>query len=253
MKSNFNINHNKAEFRLFVAGMYPQLIKLKQNGYRESFNQVLLKITLKLRVYIKNYIDLAYKQGAFSKEKYTTKDITSALFLEIYDCIEDVQNDQDLYVWLYDTTHILLKDISQEDGVSDTFYKNIENFSHEDWDKMEENYNSSQDSIGQHDHSDRHFNHSNYILDYVFVENKINDSKGQLYETLQSDPVKTHMAMVLNNLPTEMRDVFELYTNEYLELNEIAKIKNSTIEKVKTLLNKTSTALKLSIFNRYFN
>ncbi len=58
--------------------------------------------------------------------------------------------------------------------------------------------------------------------------------------------------MVLNNLPTAMRDVFELYTNEYLEINEIAKINKSTTEKVKELLNNARKALKVSVFNRYY-
>lgn len=142
MKADFSFIQNKKdiqnrkEFRWFVVRAYSELIQLKQNGYREAFNELLLKKTVKLRADIENYINFACKKGFFAKDKYKVGEVIDALFLEIYECIEDVQNEKDLYVWLYETTHILLEDIGVKEEVNDYFYQNIENFSNQEWDKM---------------------------------------------------------------------------------------------------------------------
>jgi DNA-directed RNA polymerase specialized sigma24 family protein len=48
-----------------------------------------------------------------------------------------------------------------------------------------------------------------------------------------------------------MRNVFDLYTNEHLELDEIAQIRNNTTQEVEQLLNEAKKALRVSFMNRY--
>jgi DNA-directed RNA polymerase specialized sigma24 family protein len=117
---------------------------------------------------------------------------------------------------------------------------------------MEENYISDGGMLRSKAQDTRFANHYSYILDNVFIENKPEDLREKTSETSKRESLENYMAMVLNNLPTAMREVFELYTNQYLELNEISKIYNSTTEKVKELLNKARKALKVSSFNRYY-
>lgn len=243
---------NRKEFRLFVARAYSEFIQLRQNDYREAFNELLLKKTVKLRAYIENYINLAWKKGYFSKDQYKLDTVISALFTEVYDCIEDVQSEKDLYVWLYETAHILLEEIGVKEDLNDYFYQNIESFSNQEWDKMEEKHISDGNMLMLDVQHNRHTSHYGYTLDNVLIENNPKDLRGSLSKTSKVEPVENHKAMVLNNLPTAMRDVFELYTNEYLEINEIAKINKSTTEKVKELLNNARKALKVSVFNRYY-
>jgi DNA-directed RNA polymerase specialized sigma24 family protein len=57
--------------------------------------------------------------------------------------------------------------------------------------------------------------------------------------------------MVLHNLPTKMRKVFELFTKDHLTLEEIAQVRNNTLEETKALLKGAKKALQVSLLNRY--
>lgn len=57
--------------------------------------------------------------------------------------------------------------------------------------------------------------------------------------------------MVLHNLPRAMRNVFELFTNEQLHIEEIAEVRESTMAEVEHLLNEAKRALQVSFLNRY--
>jgi DNA-directed RNA polymerase specialized sigma24 family protein len=68
---------------------------------------------------------------------------------------------------------------------------------------------------------------------------------------LSAQEIQHHIAMVLHNLPLKMRNVFELYTVEHLELEEIAQVRNNTREEVEELLREAKKAVQLSFLNRY--
>lgn len=253
MKTNITFHQNKKEFRLFVTNSYTNLLKLKQEGDRASFNALVLKIIPKLRVYINNYLAAAVKKGHFSKGKYKADDFIDQLFIEIYDHIEEVKHEKEFYVWLYKKTNELLEDISIEEEFNDLFFKNIDDYSKPEWDAMEEKFSTDGDGdlMMIEDLDDMSYNHHNYTLNHVFIEHKEKGVIETLDETLKEDAINNHIAMVLNNLPLAMRNVFELYTNEHLELEEIAKIKNKTVEEVQDLLKDAKKALQVSFFNRY--
>jgi len=57
--------------------------------------------------------------------------------------------------------------------------------------------------------------------------------------------------LVLHNLPLEMRNVFELSTNQYLEIEEIAKLKNNRIKEIEQLFSDAKKVIQESFFSRY--
>ena len=73
----------------------------------------------------------------------------------------------------------------------------------------------------------------------------------KLDKTLHDDDVNKHIKMVLHNLPLPMQTVFELATQQHLNLEEIAELENITYSKVKKLLDDAKKALQVSLFNRY--
>ena len=253
MKTNITFRQNKKEFRLFVTNTFTTLVKLKQEGDRASFNQLVLKIIPSLRVYINNYLKTAIKKGHFSKGKYKADDFIDQLFIEIYDHIEEVKHEKDFYAWLYKRAHDLLEDVSIEEEFNDYFFKNIDDYSKPEWDEMQEKFSTDGDGdlLMIEELDDMSYNHNNYTLNHVFIENKEEGLTEKLDETLKEDAINNHIAMVLNNLPIAMRNVFELYTNEHLELQEIAKITNATVAEVQKLLADAKKALQVSFFNRY--
>jgi DNA-directed RNA polymerase specialized sigma24 family protein len=98
---------------------------------------------------------------------------------------------------------------------------------------------------------DMSYNHNDYTLNHVFIEDKEKAMIKKIDKHLSKEQLQHHIEMVLHNLPPAMRQVFELFTNEELALEEIAQIRNNTLEEVKQLLKDSKKALQVSLFNRY--
>jgi DNA-directed RNA polymerase specialized sigma24 family protein len=98
---------------------------------------------------------------------------------------------------------------------------------------------------------DNSYNHNDYILNHVFVEDKEKSIIKKIDNHLSEEEIQHHLAMVLHNLPLSIRNVFELHTIENLELEEIAQIRNNTLQEVQALFKKAKKALLVSFMNRY--
>ncbi|MFD2542278.1 RNA polymerase sigma factor [Lacinutrix gracilariae] len=255
MKTDINFYTNKNEYRLFVKQSYSSLIQLKKEGDKKAFNDLVLKILPTLRNYINRGLHVFISKGNFSKGKYKADDIIDQLFIEIFDHIEEVEKEDDFYAWLYLKIDELMEDIQVEEEFNDFFFKNIDTYSKPEWDEMQEKYSTDGDGdlmlIEELD--DISYNHNDYDLNAVFIEDNEVEFISTIDKKLNEDTVKKHTALVLHNLPYAMRHVFELFTNEHLSLEEIALIKKSTLEEVKQLLQDAKQALQVSLFNRYLN
>lgn len=255
MKTDINFYTNKNEYRLFVKQSYSSLIQLKKEGDKKAFNDLVLKILPTLRNYINRGLHVFISKGNFSKGKYKADDIIDQLFIEIFDHIEEVEKEDDFYAWLYLKIDELMEDIQVEEEFNDFFFKNIDTYSKPEWDEMQEKYSTDGDGdlmlIEELD--DISYNHNDYDLNAVFIEDNEVEFINTIDKKLNEDTVKKHTALVLHNLPYAMRHVFELFTNEHLSLEEIALIKKSTLEEVKQLLQDAKQALQVSLFNRYLN
>jgi len=255
MQTDISYFQNRKEYRLFVTRSFPDLIKLKKEGDQTSFNALVLKIMPQIRQYINTQLNTAIRKGHFSKNKYKADDIIDQLFIEIYDHIEDVEQDENFYLWLFKKTNELLDDISVDEEFDDYFLKNIDDYSKPEWDAMQEKYSSDADGDGHlrmiEEFDDRSYNHNDYTLNHVFIENDEKDLVKKIDKDLSAEEIQHHIAMVLHNLPLEMRNVFELFSIQHLELEEIAQIKNKTFEEVDRLLKEAKKAIQLSFFNRY--
>ena len=253
MKSNISFYENKQEFRLSITKTYPDLIKSKKEGNQEYFNKQVLKITPDIRKYINGQFNTAIKKGHFPKNKYKADDIIDQLFIEIYNHIEEVKHEDEFYVWLLKKTNELLDDVFVSEEFDDLFFNNIDDYSKPEWDELQEKYSTDGggDLLMIEDLDDMSYNHNDYTLNHVFIEEKENDLVEKIDKNLKDEEVQRHIEMVLHNLPTSMRNIFELFTKQHLEIEEIAQIKNISIEKVKQLLKDAKKALQLSLLNRY--
>lgn len=253
MKTNISYYQNKKEFRLFVTKSFPDLIKLKKEGDQTNFNALVLKIMPQIKQYVNTQLNTAIRKGNFSKNKYKADDIIDQLFIEIYDHIEEVKQEKDFYLWLFKKTNALLDDVSSDEEFDDFFFKNIDDYSKPEWDAMQENYSTDGggDLLMIEELEDMSYNHNDYTLNHVFIENDEKDLVKKIDKDISDEDIKKHITMVLHNLPYAMRNVFELATNQDLKLEEIAEIRNSTLEDVEQLLKDAKKALQLSLFNRY--
>jgi hypothetical protein len=174
MKTSIHYYEDKNEFRLFVTKSYSSLVNLKREENQTSFNELVLKILPEIRKYVNERLKTAIKKGRFSKKKYKADDIVDQLFITIYDNIEDVENENDFYLWLFKKTNVLLEDIIIEEEFNELFFTNIEEYSKPEWDEMQEEFSTDGggDLVMIEELDDMSYNHNDYSLNHVFVENK---------------------------------------------------------------------------------
>ncbi|MEP3836653.1 MAG: sigma-70 family RNA polymerase sigma factor [Algibacter sp.] len=253
MKIKASYYQRKKEFRLFVTTTFPNLIKLKKEGKQASFNELVLEIIPQIRQYVNERLNTAIKKGSFSKGKYKADEFIDQLFIEIYENIEEVENEKYFYLWLFKKTNELLEDVIVEEEYDDLFLRNIDAYSKPEWDEMQEKYSTDGDGdlLMIEELDDMSYNHNDYSLNHVFVEDNEKDFIEKIDKNLGAEAIKNHITMVLHNLPLALQNVFELYTNQQLTLEEIAQIRNTTVNEVEQLLKKVKKVLKLSLFNRY--
>ncbi|MGK0322053.1 MAG: DNA-directed RNA polymerase specialized sigma24 family protein [Psychroserpens sp.] len=253
MKTNVSYYQNKKEFRLFVTNTFQKIVQLKKEGNQASFNELVLKIMPEMRKYINGRLNTALKKGHFSKGRYKADDVIDQLFIEIYDTIEDVKSENDFYLWLFKKTNTLLDDIIVEEEFNNFFFKNIDDYSKPEWDEMQESFSTDGDGdlLMIEELDDMSYNHNAYTLNQVFIENNEKELVKKLDKNLGEEKVQKHIAMVLHNLPESIRNTFELFTNQHLGLEEIAQLRNNTLEEVEQFLKDARKTLRVSLFNRY--
>ncbi|MGJ8548971.1 RNA polymerase sigma factor [Winogradskyella wichelsiae] len=254
MEATVSYSQNKKESRVFVTESFSNLVQLKKEGNQISFDALAMKIMPEIKRYVNNQIKTAIKKGNFSKNKYKADDIIDQLFIEIYDHIDEVSTAKNFYLWLLKKTNNLLDDIIVEEEFDDFFFKNIDDYTKPEWDAMQENY--SKDGGGDflliEELDDMSYNHNDYTLNPIFIEDNQKALAEKIDNDLSAEEINNHIKMVLHNLPFTMRNVFELSVIEHLELEEIAKIKNNTLNEVEELLKNAKDALHKSFLNRYF-
>ncbi|TXD48623.1 RNA polymerase sigma factor [Polaribacter sp. IC073] len=243
----------RKELRISINQKLPNLIKLKQENFDVPFYDVLLEIVPDVRKYIIKRIQTAIQKSNFPKDKFSPNDFIDQLFIETYEHIENFSNEDEFYIWLYKKTDELLDDALVEEEFDELFFKNIDDYSKPEWDEMQEKYSvdGGGDLLMIDELDDISCHHNNYVLNHVFVENIEKALIEKIDKNLNNEEIQSHIALVLHNLPLAMRTVFELYTNQHLELKEIAEIRNITLEEVTQLLKDTKKALQVSFFNRY--
>ncbi|TYB72566.1 sigma-70 family RNA polymerase sigma factor [Bizionia gelidisalsuginis] len=252
MKRNISYYHEN-HLRIIAKTTFPKLIKSKKEGDKIHFNQHLLKIMPELKIYIKGRLDAAINKGGFPKGMYKADDFIDQLFIEIYDHIETITDDKDFYLWLFKKTNALLEDVIIEEEFDDFFFKNIDDYSKPEWDAMEENFSTDGggDLVMIEELNDSSYNKNDYTLNHVFIEDNLKALTNTIDKDLNEEALSRHIQLVLHNLSLPMQTVFELSTKQHLSLQDIAEIRNVTVEEVDKILSNVRKALELSLLNRY--
>ncbi|WP_343329078.1 sigma-70 family RNA polymerase sigma factor [Polaribacter staleyi] len=253
MKTSISYYQNKNEFRLFVTKSFSSLVKLKKEENQVSFNELVLKILPEIRKYVNQRFISAIKKGHFSKMKYKADDIIDQLFITIYDNIEEVKNENDFYLWLFKKTNELLEDVIVEEEFNELFFKNIDDYSKPEWNEMQEKFSTDGggDLLMIEELDDLSYNHNDYSLDHVFVEDNEKVLADKLDKKIGEDKINEHIDLVLHKMPSAMRIAFYLFTNQKLRVDEIAEIQKKTIPEIEKLLSDAKKVIQRSLFNRY--
>jgi DNA-directed RNA polymerase specialized sigma24 family protein len=232
---------------------FKKLVKLKQEGNDAVFYNLLAEVMPDIRKYTIEKIITSIQKGDLPFNKYDPNDMIDQLFIETYDHIEDLYDEKEFVIWLYKKTDQLLEDIIIEKELDPLYFQKKDDYSELEQDKMYKNYSSDEAGnllmLQKIEHPSCKQNEN--ILNRLFLENKEQALIEKVNTNLNTEEVKSHIAVELSTLPLAMRCVFELYTNQHLELKEIAQIMNTTIQEVEQFLKESKRALQVSFFNRY--
>ncbi|WP_159023790.1 RNA polymerase sigma factor [Formosa sp. L2A11] len=253
MKNQTTYYKIRKELLISIKQTIPELIKFKKDENKIAFNKLLQDVVPDIRSYIIKRVKTAIQKNHFPKNKYVPNDFIDQLYIETYDNIENLSNEDEFYVWLYKKTNELLDDAITEEEFDDLFFTNIDNYSKQEWDQMEENFTveSDGDLIMNEELTDISYHQNPYTIKDVFLENTESDLIKKIDKALNQEQVNKHVQFILHNLPLQTQNVFELLTKHHLTLEEIAEVSNISITETKKYLDDGRKLLKTSLLNRY--
>jgi len=243
---------SQKEFRVFVASTFSDLVRHRKMGEKKAFSGLLLKILPQVNRYIAKRLNTAISKGNLPQGKYRPADFVDQLFITAYDHFDEVKNEKDLYPWLFKKADELLEDKIVDEEFDEVFFQNIDDFSKPAWDAMEEKFSTDGDGdlVMMEEMDDISYGNKDYILNHVFVEDNNNEMIAKLDREWGEENIRKHAEMVLYHLPLPMRTIYELATEHHFNVEEIAEIRNQSLQEVKQLLEDARKALKTSFYNR---
>ncbi len=244
---------NQKEFHIFVASTFHDLKKFRKEGDTSAFNRLLNKDLPQVKRYITKRLNTALSKGKLPRGKYNANDFIDQLFIEVYDHFGEVKNKENFYLWLFKKADELLEDTMVDEEFNEIFFENIDDFSRPEWDEMIEKFSADGDGdlVMMEELDDISYGKNNYVLNHVFVEGTNNEMIAKLDKEWGQENIRKHADMVLYHLPLPMRTVFELATEYHFTMEEIAVIRNQSLQEVQQLLENARKTLETSFFNRH--
>lgn len=149
----------------------------------------------------------------------------------------------------------LLETIFVDEEYDALFLENIDTYSKPEWESMQEKFTTDGDGdlIMNEELDDISYAKDDYVLNHIFVGDDDQKVILQLDKELGAENIRKHSEMVLYHLPAQMRRVFELFTEHKFDIAEIAKIHNSTVQEIESLLKNARKSLRTSFIKRYLD
>jgi len=252
MRRIFDITARQ-EFQGLVDNAFDHLKKSHQANNREDFNSQLEKVLLGVRRYITHRLSAAIANGYVPSGQFKVDDFVSDLYLVAYDKFHEVQNIKDLRGWLIKKTDELLEDTITDEEFDNYFFENIDNYTQQEWDAMDEKFSTDGDGdlVMEEELDDSSYPKYNYTLKDAFIEDHEDELIEKLNKELSEEEIHRHIDMVVHKLPIRMRTVFNLAVNHHFTPDEIAEIQSiSEQEAIRHLIDARS-AIRISFENKY--
>ncbi|MEZ4970642.1 MAG: sigma-70 family RNA polymerase sigma factor [Flavobacteriaceae bacterium] len=255
MAESVNLFQSKRKLHLFVANSFSDLIRLKKEEDLKAFNEVLIKTMPEVRRYVQKNFNRALVWGKIDRNRYKAEEIIDQLFIEVHDHLDEIKDKHGLYPWMFKKVDEMLEAIFVEEEFDTLFIENIDTYSKPEWEGMQEKFTTDGegDLIMNEELDDISYAKNDYVLNHVFIDDGDKDIMIQLDKKLDTENIRKHSQMVLHHLPMPMRKVYELFTEHQFDVAEIAKIRNSTIEEIESLLETARRSLRTSFIKRYLD
>lgn len=253
MKDARNNNSNQRDIQFIIKKTYTRLVVLKRENNQKTFNTELLKILPEIYRYVADRLKTAVANGKLNKGMFSPNDFTDQLFIEVYDHMDKIKDENELHTFLFKKVDELLDDSLVEEEFDHVFFENIDNYSKPEWDAMQENYSRDGDGdfVMIEELDDISYPKGNYTLNQVFITDNEKELAKKLDDSLDSERIKRHIQLVLSKMALPMRTVFQLYTNQGFTIEEIANIRETTRAEVEKILVDVRKKLKKSFEKRF--
>lgn len=249
------VYHNRKQraFHLFVAAAFTDLERFKAEQDITSFNALVMKIIPEVKRYVQKRLKAALVNGQIDKGKYKADDFIDQLFIEVYDHFDEIGSKENLHIWLFKKADDLLEETLIDEKFDTFFFENIDDYSKQEWDAMEEKYSTDGggDLVMMEDFDDISYRKNDDVMNHIFADDDSKELATQLNNELGIENILKQTEMVLLNLPSSVRSVFELFSNHKFDMEEIAKIRKRTVDEVEMLLKTAQKSLQTSFVNRY--
>lgn len=253
MKEAGNNNGSQRNIQLVIKKTFTRLVLLKGENDQKTFNVELLKILPDIYRYVNDRLKTAVANGKLNKGMFSPNDFTDQLFIEVYDHMDGIKDENELHTFLFKKVNELLDDSLTEEEFDHVFFENIDNYSKPEWDAMEENYSRDGDGdfVMIEELDDISYPKGNYTLNQIFITDNEKEFVKKLDDSLDSERIERHIQLVLSKMALPMRTVFQLYTDQGFTLDEIANIRKTSLAEVEKILVEVRKNLKKSFEKRF--
>lgn len=247
------LNKRIGNFSLVISETYEKLEDYKNQENREAFNRELLRIMPHVQQYVSKRLKAAIVAGKLNKGMFKPSDFTDQLFIEVYENWNQIKAENDLRPFVFKKVDELLDDSLTEEEFDHIFFENIDNYTQQEWNAMEENFSADGDGdlvmLEELDEVDS--NMDNQTLNHVFVTEEEKELAEKLDKSLDKERVERHINMVLGKMSLPLRSVFQLYSDQGFSPEEIASIRKTTLVEVEDMLLRARKLLKKSFIKRF--
>ena len=234
-----------------MENIVTHLQQIKQEDKRIAFDRLMEKELPKVIEYIKRQLNAALKNKTLTDGMYKVEDITDQLYIEAFENIDNLTDKNELHHWVFLKADELMADVIMEEDFNHMFFKNIDNYTKEEWEGMEEDYTSNGEGhlVMLEELDDISYSKHDYTLADVFIENNEEDFLNKLSTNLTKQEIKRQIETALLLLPYQARTIFELSVNQQFDSEQISIIKKMTISEVEKTLEKAKKLIRSYFLN----
>ncbi len=198
-----------------------------------------------------NYFARRLRQTRLKDQKddsLSIDNLINELYLRVYDQFGDHPKDQqELLGWIYQIADDILEEKLKEQG-TDEPAADSEELRKQEYEELQQTFSvdAERQPTMLDEFDDPAFIHNLYNVEDIFTDNP--DEAGriqqQVDEVMSRNEFHDHILEELSRQSLFHRSVFDLYVLEKFDMEEIAEIKNSTVDEINEVILNTRTYLK---------
>lgn len=252
MKNKIGYILKSSSFHSRVVEALSILEKKKEANNRIDFDNLMEELLPEVKQYIIRQLKISLKKGTLPEGKYKVEDFTDELYIQAYDNIHELAKSGSMHNWLFRKADGILEDVIIEEDFNNMFFKNLNEYTKEEEEAMEEIFTRDADGdlIMLEEIDDLSYSKLDYTLEETFINHIEKDLIEKLNRSMTKKEIYRQIDTILFCLPFKMRTIFELSIYHNFKSSEISEIKKIHIQEVDAILAQAKNVFSRFYFNR---